>query len=184
MSKQLSLAEALERQKKQRERRLRRRVRAFANRLRMVAFIAVLLGGLLTLAVQRWGRVYDPRWLGYVIAFILALTWLYVASLLAAFWWRTRFTAYLLKAHWTWLAVLVGIPIDVLQLWVLYFRWRVPACLILILAGSLFWRWRMVRSEEEMQVHALQWERLFPLSWNDLILMRFPDLRASSMAEA
>jgi len=179
MPEQLSLVEALERQKKRQERRLRRRVRIFANRLRMVGFIAASLGGLLTLAAQRWGRAYHLYWFGYVMALILALTWLYLASLLAIFWWRTRFTAYLLKAHWTWLAVLVGIPIDLLQMPL--FRWPVPAWLVLILAGGLLWRWRTLRSEEEMRAHASQWERLFPLSWNDLILMRFPDLR--SMAE-
>ena len=182
MPEQLSLIEALGKQKKQKERQLRRRVRAFANRMRVVGFIAVLLGGLLTLAVQGWGRAYDLYWLGYVMALILALTWLYWAGLLAVFWWRTRFTAYLLKTHWTWLAMLVGVPIDVLRMF--YFHWFVPAWLVLILAGGLFWRWRAIRSEEETQAHALQWEQLFPLSWNDLILMRFPDLRKGSMIEA
>ena len=181
MSEQLSLAEALEKQKQQQERRLWRRVRAFANRLRVVGFTVVLLGVLLTLAVQAWGRRYNLYWLGYVVALILLLTWLYAAGLLAVFWWRTRLTAYLLKTHWTWLAVLLGIPMDIVQM--LYYRWRLPAWLVLILTGGLFWRWRTARSEEEVRARALQWERLFPLSWNDLILLRFPDLRRGTVAE-
>jgi len=181
MPEQLSLVEALEKQRKRRERRQRRRVRAFANRLRVVAFVTVLLGVLLTLAAQAWGRAYDLDWLGYVMALILALAWLYAAGLLALFWRRTRFTAYLLKTHWTWLAVLVGIPIDVLQM--AYYRLRVPAWLVLILVGSLFWRWRTISAEEEIRAHASQWERLFPLSWNDLMLMRFPDLRKGPIAK-
>ena len=144
MSEQLSLAEALEKQKKQRERRLRRRMRAFANRLRMVGFIALLLGSLLTLVAQRWGRALELYWLGYVMAAILLLTWLYLAGLLAVFWWRTRLTAYLLKAHWTWLAVLVGVPIDVLQ--TRFSPWLVPAWLVLILVGVAVWRWRTIRN--------------------------------------
>lgn len=181
MPDQLSLAEALEKQKQQQERQLWRRVRAFANRLRLVGCSALLLGLLLTLAVQSWGRRYNLNWLGYVMALVLLLTWLYVAGLLAVFWWRTRFIRYLLKVHWTWLAVLIGIPVDIVQ--ILYYGWRLPAWLVLILAGGLFWRWRTVQAEEEARAHASQWEQLFLLSWNDLLLMRFPDLHTGRAAE-
>jgi hypothetical protein len=181
MSDPLSLAEALEKQKRDSERRLMRGVRAFANRMRLAAFGAVAVGGLLTLAAQAWGRAYDLAWSGNIMLAILVLTWAYAAALLGIFWWRTRFGAHVLKNHWTWLAVLVGIPIDVFQAF--YARRRVPAWLLLILAGSLFWRWRTIRAEEEIRAHAPQWEQLFRMSWNGLLLMRFPAVRAESEAE-
>jgi hypothetical protein len=112
---------------------------------------------------------------------LLMLTWVYAAALLGIFWWRTRLAAHVLKSHWTWLAVLVGIPIDVFQAF--YARIRVPAWLLLILAGGLFWRWRTTRAEEETRAHASQWEQLFLMSWNGLLLLRFPDVRAESEDE-
>jgi hypothetical protein len=177
----LSLAEALEKQKRNKERLLMRRVRAFANRLRLVGFGAMVVGGLMTLATQAWGRAYDLAWTGNIMIVLLGLTWTYVAALLAVFWWRTGLTAHLLKAHWTWLAVLVGLPLDALQ--ALYGRLRVPAWLVLILAGGLCLRWRTVKAEEETRAHAGQWSQLFSLSWNELVLMRFPNLRAGRLDE-
>jgi hypothetical protein len=178
MPEPLPLAEALEKQRQDNERLLLRGVRAFANRLRLVGFAAILVGGLLTLAIQAWARAYHLAWLGYVMGAFLTLTWLYAAGLLGVFWWRTRFTAYLLKTHWTWLAVLVGVPIDMLLGFA--YRLHVPAWLLLILVGGLFWRWRTIRAEEECRACASQWRRLFSLTWNDLLLLRFPNLHAGS----
>ena len=55
-----------------------------------------------------------------------------------------------------------------------------PVWLILVLVGSLLWRWRINRSDAELRDRATDWERLFDLSWNDLILMRFPRLRGAN----
>lgn len=169
---QQSLVEALERQKQEQEHQLRRLVRGFANRLRLLGFGSMVVGMLVTLAIQAWGRSSEQYWVGYLIIVILALTWGYSAAVLSVFWYRTRMTGYVLNAHWTWLAVLVGVPIDLAQ--VIWLGVRFPATLALVLAGSLFWRRRTSLADAEIVRRSALWERLLRLSWNDLFLMRFP----------
>jgi hypothetical protein len=175
MPEHLTLLDALERQRRDHERERGRRVRAFANRMRLAGFGAMLVGVLLTMLVQAWGRALHLTWLGYVMAALLLLTWAYSCALLIVFWQRTHFTAHVFNAHWSWMAVLVGVPIDLVQ--VLMLRTRAPATLALILVGMLLWRWRTERAEGELRTEGRRWARLFGLSWNDLLLMRFPDVR-------
>jgi apolipoprotein N-acyltransferase len=175
MEEHPNLAEALERHQRDKELTLRRRVRSFANRMWAVCFVAVSAAILLALAAQTWGRSRDLLWMGYVMAGFLALAWLYACVLLAVFWWRTGLTAHILHSYWIWLAMLVGAPIDFARL--LHGSLLVPVWLVLVLAGSLLWRWRIKRSDAELRHRAADWDRLFDLTWNDLILIRFPRLR-------
>jgi len=142
--------------------------------MRLVGFAAMLVGVLLTLLVQAWGRASHLAWLGYVMAAILLLTWVYSGALLAVFWRRTGFKAHVFGAHWSWMAVLIGVPIDLAQ--VLLLGTRAPATLALILVGMLLWRRRSERAESELRAEGWRWTRLLGLSWNDLVLMRFPDV--------
>jgi hypothetical protein len=170
-----SLAEAFERQKRDKERLLRRRVRAFANRMRAVCFVTVGVSVLLALAAQTWGRAEGLAWMGYLMAFFLVLAWVYAMVLLARFWWRTKLSAHVLHSYWIWLALLIGAPVDLARLF--YGRLSVPVWLVLVLIGSLLWRWRIRRSDQELRQRAHDWERLLTLSWNDLVIARFPRLR-------
>ncbi|HIQ05648.1 MAG TPA: hypothetical protein EYH31_08120 [Anaerolineae bacterium] len=169
------LATALAEQRARQEHERRRRVRAFANRLRLAAaaivtsaaLTSVVIGGFLT----RVGFSSSTTWMNWLWGGV----WVYLAALLLVFWRRTRLAAYLLKEHWLWLALLVGVPLDLLLLSSLGHVW-VPTWLALVLMGSLLHRWRSRRAENELSTRASDWDRLVTLPLEEILLLRFPHL--------
>ncbi len=159
--------------------RLRLSVRQFAHRMRAAAIIAVMFFALVAYVI----RLLSPR-IGVEFPATIALVgyvivWLYLASLPLLFGLRTRLFAYVLREHWTWLAVWFALPLDYFVVRFQFGRWPwIPVVFLgLLLLGWLIRSGRNERFSEELHRQISLWERLLSLGILDLLTLSFWSVR-------
>jgi cation transport ATPase len=160
--------------------RRQRQIQQFSHRFRfagvLVTTLFILLGYIGYLLAQRRPQ---PLWMFLAWA-ALILAWGYLLLLPATFAWRTGLRAYVLRKHWLWLSLALGLPIDVYLLPALFpaessALWlRLPLVFFACLLVGLALRPARTRAfEAEVRRHAARWDRLLELGVVDIALLGF-----------
>jgi len=184
------LARKLEKQRADAAYRRFRRIQQFSHRFRfagmLVATLLLLLSYILYILSQRAPQ--STLYLALAWGFLL-LAWGYLLLLPVTFAWRLSLPAYVLRKHWVWLSVVIGLPIDIYLLPALFphataFWTRLPLVFFAMLLWGLVRRGaREDAFREEVQNHKALWDQLLQLGVIDMAFFGFWHLRSTNLQE-
>ena len=180
------LAQKLAKQRANATYRRLRSIQQFSHRFRLAGILVVTLFLLLSYIFYLLSLRHTHPAYRFLAWGMLILAWGYLLALPLVFGWRLSLPAYVLRKHWMWLAVAVGLPIDVYLLPV--FLYPDPTAwwtqLPLVFFAMLFWgllrrgtRERAFRAEVSRR--KATWDRLLRLGVLDLALFGFWDVAAT-----
>ncbi len=182
------LALKLAKQRANAEHRRLRSIQQFSHRFRfagvLVMALFLLLSYILYVLAQRQTHPFylTLAWTS------LILGWAYLLALPLAFGWRLALPAYVLRKHWVWLSVAVGLPIDVYLLPAIFHPdasalWaRIPLVFFAMLFWGLIRRGARERAfREEVHRRERLWDQLLRLGVTDIALFGFWRLRSAGM---
>jgi len=178
------LGRKLQQKKADAEYRRLREIQQFSHRFRfaglIVTFFFLILGFIFYMLEMR-----SPVPLfAYLTLASIVLGWLYLLLLPVLFVVRTSLLAYVLEKHWVWLAMVIGLPVDIYfmpglgQGGIAGIFGRIP----IVFFAFLLWGFirRKARREvfqKEARKHDELWTRLLPLGVLDLALLGFWNIR-------
>jgi len=178
------LAEKLKQKKSDDEYRRLREIQQFSHRFRFAGLIVSLFLFLLSFIFYMLNMRTGSPLFAYLTLTTVALIWVYLLLLPVLFVVRTTLLAYVLEKHWVWLAMLIGLPVDI------YFLpgpgqggpaglWgRIPIVFFAFLLWGYIRRHARKRVfQQEARKNDELWTRLLPLGVLDIALFGFWNIR-------
>ena len=184
------LAQKLQKKKEDDRYRRLREIQQFSHRFRFAALLVVFFFMALGFIFYSLNlRTQQPLFAWFMLASVIA-GGLYLLALPFFFALRTSLLAYVLEKHWVWLAMALGLPIDIyfmpgpdatgpLSLWA-----RMPITFFaFLLWGFIRRKARRRVFEVEVRKHDDLWAKLLPLKTLDIALFGFWKIRPSKTDE-
>ena len=178
------LAQKLQKKKEDDHYRRLRAIQQFSHRFRFAALLVIFLFMMLGFIFYSLNLRTQQPLFAWLMLLALLLGWLYALALPFFFVLRTSLLAYVLEKHWVWLAMAIGLPVDIYFMpgpnasgWVNLWT-RIPITFFaFLLWGFIRRKARRQVFEKEVRKHDDLWARLLPLKTLDIALFGFWNIR-------
>ena len=184
------LAQKLKQRKADDDYRRQRAIQQFSHRFRFAAMIMLFLFLALGFIFYMLNMSSQQPIFAYLMIASVFLGWLYLLLLPLFFVIRTTLLAYVLEKHWIWLAMAIGLPVDIYflpgpgQTGAIGVFGRIPIVFFaFLLWGFIRRRARRDVFQKEAKKHEDLWTRLLPLSILDIALFGFWNIRPEKPVE-
>ena len=184
------LARKLEQRKADAEYRRQRTIQQFSHRFRLSGLVMTFFFLLLSFIFYMLNMRLSYPAFSYLSVAAIVSGWLYLLALPIFFAFRTSLRAYVLEKHWVWLALVIGLPIDI------YFLpasghteatgviGRMPIIFFaLLLLGFVRRRARREAFLQEVRKRDDLWTKLLPLGVLDIALFGFWHIRPAGVQQ-